>query len=386
MRCLRIMAYSSQNMGILFFLATVFGFATTFVDAATVFRTTVDSVSSGSESVEYDAANSLLFFHDWINGIVYSTDYDIHDILAGNFNVSTDNPFDNGDYGMALPAGMYSDGTYLYVNSMSLGTIVIYDISSLEAVDEIEIYHNSTEGIIANLNGMCNDPTDSDIIYVTDPGFNVSTFSTFTSHSALYKVNISSKEYTKLIDFGAVRSSSNHGGNQTVGYPNGCVVSSDGSTLYAMEDFPDSSLGGLIVYDIDDDSWSSISSGIDHWGNGVVLTGDDSTLYYSQWSNNNSSSNGYLYKIEVDDIDIQDKSTTIELIANGLINPSDLAIDDDNDIIIVPALTFSSPGYIYFIDIGDSDSDDGVSTRKKEGNAIVVAFGLFMLLLRELDG
>ena len=140
------------------------------------------------ESVEYDSTNQLLFYQSFFDGIIYVADYDASAIAAGTYNLSSEEEMDNNMYTMEFPTAMYADGTYLYVVSAANGYVTRYNISSKTADNQIEITYNGND---TRLNGMCNDPTDENIVYITGPGADFIYTSSYTNDSALYRMDLS---------------------------------------------------------------------------------------------------------------------------------------------------------------------------------------------------
>ena len=142
-----------------------------------------------SESVEIDSYNNLLFYSSFFAGIVYVADYNATKVGLGIYDFDNVRAMDNNGYKVQTPTGMYSDGTYLYVLSANTTYITAYAIANETAVAQLAIQY---EGQDTRLNGICNDPTDSDIVYVTAPGADFVVTGTYTNDSALYWVNLTS--------------------------------------------------------------------------------------------------------------------------------------------------------------------------------------------------
>ena len=147
----------------------------------------------GCEAVEYDSTNDLYYYADFGTGTLYYAD-------AANTKAFVNGTADYGtfSYGnvsvyFSTPTAMYSDGVLLYMNNLITGQVIVFDISSKTAIYDTEVYYNASRGIVANVNGMCVDPTDDAFIYVTDAGLNVSTgFSTNTVRGMIYRINVTS--------------------------------------------------------------------------------------------------------------------------------------------------------------------------------------------------
>mmetsp|Transcript_50551 Transcript_50551/g.45322 ORF Transcript_50551/g.45322 Transcript_50551/m.45322 type:complete len:735 (+) Transcript_50551:95-2299(+) len=314
--------------------------------------------SGKTESCLYDPLNGVWRFWDRTNG-------GEADSLSGSFPFFDDGVFDQmvektGNATSTTVAGTVfiqtEDGNFVYIADIGTGGIFKYNVD--EGILEAELETGKESGV----NGLCYDE-EGQMLYATNVGVdfdaetrvplagiaNVKRFNlgdnlytaeaVYTSGDPLYD---SSDELVKETndDYVAITGEENY-----VFHPNGCTVK-DGM-VYFVETRPDG-LGGLLVYDIDEDSFVLNTETPGYSGDGLITVGN--ILIMSSWGDG-SETGGFLSYY---DLDNYPDGEFVMSGATGLNSPADIGVDPFGTICIPSLQTgdiyfykFSAPGAGY---------------------------------------
>ena len=169
------------------------------------------------ESIEYDPINkqyliASFYFSQVIpfdQDVIEDSDYNLTDtsylsILNGfPINIwrnpiafggsgAAGTPFNNGEFQPKnftfwRPAGMEIVDGNLYIVDFYFGRVSEYNLNTTTYTTSIFI--NNIDGLPANLDGLCHDPANPNMLYTTDFGYTVNAFGAFIPSGTLHKIH-----------------------------------------------------------------------------------------------------------------------------------------------------------------------------------------------------
>lgn len=284
------------------------------------------------ESCEYDSNMDYWYFNNQVNHTVQTYS------AAGERDVSKT----FSDSLLNSPAGMVANGNYLYVASFHLGYVIEFNTTSTLKVRSFAITGH-------NPNGLCLDTT-SNLLYVTDAGLDVDTFSP-NDLNGMWSINLTDGTINTIFD------------NTDNYYPNGCAIKSDDHSIYVVQTNIDT-VGNNKILIINSTSWdiNEATGVLGDWNvtaDGIVFD-NDGNIYVTSWGNF-STGGGY--------INVYNGDSWSTAIAD-LSGPADIGYDATNDRICIPN-SLSSIGLITDI------SDDSTTSSSSNINPII---SLFMII------
>jgi len=279
------------------------------------------------ESVEYDKDHKVYYFISRPDGRIGT--------ISGAYPGSSDDAdftvdaFPDADSTNSTNGLVYFD-EILYIANIDTGYVMSFDVHGGTSFTNIAY-------IGSGVNGLCQDPDDTNMLYATNVGLNFFTGVSTPSDAGLWSIDTDTNTVTRL-----------YAGNDTSwddGYvfqPNGCTVRD--SVVYMVESQFDRT-GSLGMYDIDSGDMSYSTEKLTVSGDGLVST--DDYLFMTYWT----ATSGELMSL-----DMNNDSAVFKSLVDGMVAPADICVNEDEHMIAIPGLF---TGEIHFVEYDDGDDDDG---------------------------
>lgn len=324
---------------------------------------------SNTESCTWDSDLGLFRFIDRAGAMAHIT-------KEGVFTYDVSEPLDAVT--AILGNIIIEENSRVYAADPVLPGIRFYDVNS-EAW-ETETITLTTGGS----NGLCYD-AEHDTMYAGSVGVNFET-NMPDQTNAIHKIEglstdsptVSKLNITTLFDengdlltenFGLY--SSANGPNRQF-YPNGCAVK-NGFAYFVEVRFD--GVGGLGVYDIENDAFSVNTVALTTTGDDIAVYGD--ILMVSSWGAFGPGDGLMLYW------DTEGDETTFQIGLTGLSGPADMGKPSDDGIFCIPSY-MAGINEIYFVQMDCGEGDCGIEMDNSGAHGVSVVIALFMAVFASL--